>query len=222
MVNLASHADSVITNGQTELENAYRGASHERHFQHAHLHDSYGMGTFLRRIREPSEAEPEEEDLSDEDESMEGTDNNSSSKRVEVQLADKENINQQLTSKIDEDSDFSEDSDSSNGDDERMQVDGTSTMDSTSANKNAGKEMLNGVAGFSSSSGASSSSASASNTTTTTAESCQNKPIEIDAKKKHTASIMKSPSDEKKLVLPGTRKATFTFGRCCTVSLMRC
>ncbi|CAD7951691.1 unnamed protein product [Amoebophrya sp. A120] len=153
---------------------------------------------------EPSEAEPEEEELSDEDESMGGdVDNNSSSKRVaEVQLPDKENINEQLTSKIDEDSDFSEDSDSSNGDDERMQVDGPSTVDSTSANKNAGKEMLNG-AGSSSSSGASSSSASASNTTTTTAESCQNK--DIDAKKKHSASIMKSPSDEKKLVLPVPR-----------------
>ncbi len=39
-----------MTNSKSRLENyASQGASHEKHFQHADLHDSYGVGTFFLR-----------------------------------------------------------------------------------------------------------------------------------------------------------------------------
>ncbi|CAD7962306.1 unnamed protein product [Amoebophrya sp. A120] len=41
-----------MTNFKTPLENASRGAPHEKHFKHADLHDNYGVGTFLHRIRD--------------------------------------------------------------------------------------------------------------------------------------------------------------------------
>ncbi len=46
-----------MRNLKTPLEKAFHRAPHEKPYQHAELHYSYGMGTFLRRIQH------EEEDL---------------------------------------------------------------------------------------------------------------------------------------------------------------
>ncbi len=39
-----------MTNFKTTLENSSHGAPHEKHSEHAELHDNYGVGTFLHRI----------------------------------------------------------------------------------------------------------------------------------------------------------------------------
>ncbi len=44
------HAHWRITNSKARPENASHGAPHEKHFEHADLHDSSGVGTFLHRI----------------------------------------------------------------------------------------------------------------------------------------------------------------------------